>query len=52
MEAALNDWLSKIETHINQIEERVFTSVQHCDLEEIERKMSNKLKIQLKDFTE
>ena len=31
MESALNDWLMKIETHINQIEERVFTSVQQCD---------------------
>ena len=38
MEAALNDWLSKVEEQVNQIEEQVNTRAALIDLKSLERR--------------
>ena len=38
MEAALNDWLSKVEEQVNQIEEQVNTRAAQIDLKSLERR--------------
>ena len=38
MEAALNDWLSKVEEQVNQIEEQVNTKAAEIDVKNLERR--------------
>jgi len=38
MEAALNDWLSKVEEQVNQIEDKVMTRASLIDLKSLERR--------------
>lgn len=37
--------------HMNQVEERVFTSLQMSDIEEVERRLDKKMNVKIKDFT-
>jgi hypothetical protein len=39
MEAALNDWLSKVEEQVNQIEEQVNNRASSIDLKNLEHRL-------------
>lgn len=50
LQGALNEWLAKIEQHMNEIEEKV--ALQASEMCEMEKRVEQSLRKQIKEFTQ